>query len=275
MLKKAIIGGLALTLVAGIMLGSDFGSYFRTMKRRASEAVQSEMDLDFEVDRARTMIEDLIPAIEDCQAVVIKQQVQLTRLEKSVIAQEEKLDVKKGEILALRRDLSSDKEKFRYAKMTFTRKEVDRDLKVRWDRFKSADAAMNRDKKIMLAQRDALRANQHKLESMVGQKKELEVAVAQLQARLEQLHAEEAISTLAIDDSALSRAKQLIQNLNDQLDYEEARLDAEANFSGGMIPVGQEVPSDRDITAEIDELFGTASSKKVEMADDEVLDPAA
>ncbi len=275
MLKKAIIGGLTLTLIAGIMLGSDFGSYFRTMKRRASEAVKSEMDLDFEVDRARTMIDDLIPAIEDSQEVVIKQQVELTRLEKSVISQEEKLDARQEEIMALRSDLKSDKDKFHYAKMTFSRRDVERDVEIRFERYKAADAALLRDKKIMLAQRDALRANQQKLESMIGQKKDLEVAVAQLEARLEQLHAEETISTIAVDDSALSSVKQLIQDLNDQMDVKQAKLDAEASYNGGLIPVGQEAPSDRDIAAEVDDYFSTTSSKKVEKAGDEVLDPAA
>jgi hypothetical protein len=263
MLKKAIIGVLGMTLVAGIMLGSDAGSYFRTMKKRASKAVQSEMDLDFEVDRARTMIEDLVPAIEECQEVVIRQQVELARKEVSVANQEQTLDERQGEILALRTDLKSDRNKFRYASISYTRKDVERDLQIRMDRYKGAIAALNRDKKIMVAQRDKLRANQQVLENMVGQKKELEVAVAQLEARLEQLEAEEAISTLAIDDSQLSRAKALIQELNNQMDVKSKMLDAEGSYTG-LIPVGQEEVQKRDIASEVDAYFGSGNDETAE-----------
>ncbi|MFK7819660.1 MAG: hypothetical protein AB8G99_13155 [Planctomycetaceae bacterium] len=259
MLKKAIIGVLSLTLVAGIMLGSDASSYFRTMKKRAHEAVKSEMDLDFEVDRARTMIEDLVPAIEDCQEVVIKQQVELSRKEVSVAKLEEALDARQGEILALRDDLKTGKDKFRYASISYTRTDVERDLKIRMDRYKGAVAALNRDKKIMVAQRDKLRANQQMLENMVGQKKELEVAVAQLEARLEQIEAQEAISTLTIDDSQLSQVKGLIQELNNQMDVKVKMLDAEGNYTG-LIPVGQDNEvQDRDIASEVDAYFGSES----------------
>ena len=57
MIKKAIIGSLALMLIAGVMLGRNAKSYIKTMGNRVGEAVKSEMDLDFEVDRARTMID--------------------------------------------------------------------------------------------------------------------------------------------------------------------------------------------------------------------------
>ncbi len=273
MIKKAIIGSLALMLIAGVMLGRNAKSYIKTMGNRVGEAVKSEMDLDFEVDRARTMIDDLSPAIEECQEVVIKQQVELARMETSVAAQENKLDERQGEILALRADLKTGKDTFRYASVSYSRNDVKRDLTIRMDRYKGAEAALNRDKKIMMAQRDKLRANQQTLESMVGQKKELEVAVAQLEARLEQIEAEEAISTLAIDDSQLSQAKQLIQELNNQMDVKSAMLDNQANYTG-LIPVGKKTV-ERDITSEVDDYFSTTSSKKVEKADNDVLDPAA
>lgn len=276
MLKKAIIGGLALTLVAGVMLGSDFGSYFRTMKRRAHDAVKSEMNLDFEVDRARTMIEDLVPTIEEYQEVVVKQQFELKRMEESIAKQEALLDEGKQAIVARRLDLKTDdKQVFVFKKRSMKRREVLRDLQDCMDRYKAADEALARDKAISYAKRDQLRANQGTLESYIGQKKELELAVAQLEARIEQLHAEEAMSTLAIDDSKLSKLKQHIQDLNDQIDVRAAMVDAEGSYNGGLIPVGQEETPDRDIAEEIDDYFSTTSSKKAEQADDEVLDPAA
>jgi ribosomal protein L29 len=71
---------------------------------------------------------------------------------------------------------------------------------------------------------------------MLQAKKELEVKLEQLQARLETLRAAETVSKLSIDDSNLSHARQLIADLNKQLDVKQKLLDAEGKFAG-LIPV--------------------------------------
>ena len=140
-----------------------------------------------------------------------------------------------------------------------------------WIDTRAAEAALNRDKKIMIAQRDKLRANQQTLEGLVGQKKELEVAIAQLEARFEQIQAEEAISTLAVDDSQLSLAKKLIDDLNIEMDVRMKVLDQEATYRTDLIPVGQENEEEhRDISSEINSYFGGS-----DVAEEEVMEPAA
>jgi hypothetical protein len=87
-------------------------------------------------------------------------------------------------------------------------------------------------------------------------KKELEVKLEQLQARLQTIRAAETVSTLAIDDSNLSHAKKLIADLNKQLDVKEKVLDAEGKFTG-LIPVeATESPAaPEDIGQQIDAYF--------------------
>lgn len=271
MIKKAIIGTLALVLVAGFVLGRDAKSYLRTMGNNVREAVKSEIDLEFEVKRARDLVEDLVPEIEECMEVVIRQQVDLRNMERAIAQREDALNNQKGQILALREDLKSGRDKFVYARVSYSRADVERDLEQRLDRFKAAEATLNRDKKIMMAQREKLRANQQTLEGMMGEKQNLEVAIAQLEARLEQLQAEETVSSLEIDSSQLSQAKALIDELNSQIDVREAMLDADGNF-GGLIPVGQET-QERDIATEVDEYFHNTSDDAETTA--EVQDPAA
>ena len=145
MIKKAILGSLAVALIAGFVLGRDAMSYVKTMGRNVREAVKSEIDLDFEVERARGMIEDLVPEIEDCMEVVIRQQVDLNNIQHTVAQREDALNKQKGQILALRSDLDSGRSKFVYARVSYTRKDVERDLQMRLDRYKAAEAALNRE----------------------------------------------------------------------------------------------------------------------------------
>ena len=125
----------------------------------------------------------------------------------------------------------------------------------------------------MMAQRDKLRANQQKLDGMMSEKKDLEVSIAQLEAHLEQLRAEETVNSLEIDNSSLTRAKQLITELNKQIDVREAMLDAEGNFTG-LIPVEDKSPR-RDIATEVDEYFSGSHQQEDAQQTADVEDPAA
>jgi hypothetical protein len=108
------------------------------------------------------------------------------------------------------------------------------------------------------AREKSLRAHEQKLDEMLAAKKDLEVQVEQLGARVKTLQAAETVSTLEIDDSELTRVKKLIRELNKQLDVKEKMLDAEGKFVG-LIPVestATEMPAEK-ITEEIDAYFNT------------------
>jgi hypothetical protein len=92
---------------------------------------------------------------------------------------------------------------------------------------------------------------------MLGQKKELEAQVEQLDARLQTIRAEQTICTPDLDESSLSNAKQLIAEVNKQLDVQEKLLDAQGKFVG-VIPVDTKPTVDLgNVTAEIDEYFNS------------------
>ncbi len=271
MLKKAIIGTLFVALAAGFILGRDCVSYMRTMGNSVRDAVKPAMNLDFEIKRAHDMIDQLDPAIENAQEQVITQQTDLARMELQVAKRESELNKQEQLIMARRSDLDSGR--FKYAGVTYRRAELVRDLEVRFNAFKHGQKSLNHDKKMMLARRETLSANVKKLSAMSEQRQELTVAVAELEARLEQLRAEEAIQKLSINDSELNQARDLIQKLSDEIDVKTAMQAAHGTIPG-IIPEETDAATSDDIAAEIDSYFGKASDEVEETAD-EVLDPAA
>jgi len=273
MLKKAIIGTLFVALAAGFILGRDCVSYMRTMGNSVRDAVKPAMNLDFEIKRAHDMIDQLDPAIENAQEQVITQQTELTRMELKVAKREADLNKQEQLIMARRADLGSGDERFKYAGISYRRAELVRDLEVRFNAFRHGEKSLNHDKKMMLARRETLSANVKKLSAMSEQREELKVAVAELQARLEQLRAEEAIQKLSINDSELNQARDLIQKLSDEIDVKTAMQAAHGTVPG-IIPETTDAATSDDIAAEIDNYFGNASDEVEETAD-EVLDPAA
>ncbi len=254
MLKKALIGTAVMASLAAFVFGRDAFSYVKTWGSTVREAVRAEVPLEFEIERARKMVEELVPDIRRCMHVIAEQQVDIEYLNEQIARRESNLESERRTILAMKEDLEQGGTQFVYAGRSYTEREVRADLAERFARYKSAQEALDRDRRMLEARKKALAANQDKLETMLAAREELEVQLAELESRLKTLEAAEAVSELAIDDSRLARARSLIHELNRQLDVKERLLDSEGRFAG-LIPVGPEAPAAEEIAREIDEYF--------------------
>jgi len=95
------------------------------------------------------------------------------------------------------------------------------------------------------------------LENMLAQKKNLEVELEQLEARMQTIDARKQLNSIVVDDSQLSRVETMISNIKKRLDVEDAVLSAEGDFQG-LIPVEKEIEENEDdITTQIEEYFHT------------------
>lgn len=264
--KKIILSSLIALGAGTFIFGQDVASYLRTFGQEVRNTVKSNVSLDFEVKRAREMVENLIPEIHNSYHVISEQQVDVEYIEKEVKDKQSSIEVQEKAISKLNEDLKSGKNQFVYASHTYSSNEVKEDLAKRFERFKTAKKALEHDKKILEARKKTLLANEKQLNALLSSKKDLELKIEELDSRLKSLKAQESISTINIDNSQLTRAKKLIQDLNKQLDVKEKMLSNNGKF-GDLIPVeskaGTEI-STKSITEEIDVYF---SSSKGEVKD--------
>ncbi len=255
-MKKIIIGAAVAVLAGGLLFGHrEARSYMRTGVSSLRHAVKAEVPIEFEIERARNLVDQLIPDIRRCMHVIAEQQVDVEHLQQAIAHKDGEIGKQKDALLSLRTDLGTGRSVFVYASRSYTQDDVKRDLSVRFERFKAAEEILAADKKILAAREQNLVANQEKLTGMMQAKKDLEVKLEQLQARLETIRAAETVSTLAIDDSNLSHARRLIDELNKQLDVKQKVMDSEGKFTG-LIPVestATTVPN--NITEQIDAYF--------------------
>ena len=255
MIKKAIMGAAVALVAGGFVFGHEMFSYARTWGSSVRKAVKAEVPLEFEIQRARELVENLVPDIRNCMHVIAEQQVDIENLHADIAARGGDMSQQKQAILALRTDLESGNTQFVYASRTYSSDQVRRDLATRFERFKGAEQLLARDRQILQAREDALKSNEEKLDQMLVSKGDLEVQIEQLEARMNAVQAKQSVATLEIDDSQLAQAKKLIRDLNKQLDVREKMLDAQGKFSG-LIPVDTEpqIPVE-DVTRKIDEYF--------------------
>lgn len=263
MLKKMIVGSLAATLVAGFVFGKDMFSYATTACTNVRDAVKSEITPEFELGRIRNEIDKLMPEIRQHMTVVAEQSVDVKDLERDIAKKVFHLDDQKDAIFALRADLTSSGDKFTYRHVSYTRGEVESDLSQRFEAFRAGEDAVKRDRQILAAQKQTLRANQQKLDSMLGRKQELSVLVSQVEARLKTIQAAEAVNNIEVDDTKLARVEGLIKDLNHVLDVRESLLETEGHVVGRIPVEADTVDVQTDVVTEIDQHFGLASDSEV------------
>ena len=265
MLRKLIFGGFA-TLAASVMLfGDDAFSYLTTGANEVRAAVKNEVPLEFQIKRARDLVDDLVPEVRKSLHVVAQEQVEVEKLEQAIERRQHSLTEKQAAIRTMRDDLDTDSEHFVYAGANYSRDEVTRDLARRFERFQISDETLKRDQSRLEAKRKALASHRQQLEGMLDARKDLEVEIERLEARLRSVRAAETVTQVAIDDSGLSRARQLIEELNGELDVRERLIEEE----GAMLTTDGEIPVEVDavpvdLTSRIDAYFGTGSPIPVE-----------
>jgi len=249
--KKSVKASLAVLGVAGVVFGTQAWSYIRTGVNNVQNAVQAEVPIAFELDRARNEVQQLIPEIRKSLHVVAEEQVEVEHLKAALEAKGAALAEQQQSLVTLTSDLKSDRQHFVYAGSNYDRSELERDLAERFNRFKIAEESLKKEREMLVIKTRALKTHHDTLESMLSQKKTMELELDRLTARLRTVESRKSITSLSIDDSKLAQVKMMIGTIDKKLDIEDRILDTEGNFSD-LIPVSKPPISTVDIVAQVE-----------------------
>lgn len=256
MFKKLALVGLAAAVVLGLFFGRDAVSYVSTLTGSVRDAVQESVPIEFEIKRAQEMITNLDEPIKKNYKAIAKEEVAVQKLADQV--DEMKVDLAKArdQILRLNDDLRSNDAEFVYNDKVYTVSQVKTDLAARFDRFKSQESTTFKLEQVLEARNKGLDAAREKLNAMLSAKRDLEVKLADLQARQKLVEVHEASSefTSSLDDSQLARTKSLVEDIESRIDVAEKLINthSELNFE-----IQLDEPSESgDITSQVTDYFG-------------------
>lgn len=251
MLKKSLIVGAGMLLLAGLFVGpGNVCSYVKTGVSSAQSAFKGSVPIEFELERARQMVTDLAPEIRHHTLEIAKVEVDVERLEREVAARDERLAVQKSQMMELKEGLDEGRTVFTYANRHFTDTQVRSDLTNRFEQYKTEEATLENMRKILGARRASLEAARQKLVEMREAKEQLKLDIAHLESQLKMLEVAQTRSDYKFDNSSLSRTKSLIQDIRTRIEVEAKLADAEVE-PVDRIPVGVKSDEDRDIGSEI------------------------
>ena len=270
MIRRVLIGGSATLLLIGLLFGRDAVSYVRTSAGWVKTSVADSVPVEFQIERAKKMIDDLEPEVRRNKHLIVREEVALEGLAAQVQKLESKQSREKENLLRLQAEVTGDEPQVVLAGRTYTVAQVKRDMTNRFARYKTNDETLFNLRRVLAARQKSLEAAHNELEQMLVSRGQLLAEVEKLEARQKMVSVAEAASEFNLDTSVLARANQLIRDVECRLDVSERMLDADIQFTP-EIPL--DPPSSEDIAAEVAAFFGAADPGVQAIAAEVTVDP--
>jgi hypothetical protein len=254
-LKYGIITTGALALGGGLLFGRDLVSYVSSSARSMQSAVKDSVPIEFELRRARDLMDDIIPEMHCNVRLIAQQEVEIDALRKDVGMSRESVKGETVQIQKLKDALGKGEHLFRFAGIEYTRDQVKEDLARRLENVKEADVILAGKQRLLENRTKALAAAMQALDRTRAQKSLLESQIAALEGQHKLLQATSVGSSIQVDNSKLAQTQKLIAQIKKQLDTAERVLAHEAKFTQ---PIQVDAVSEKDVVAQAEEYLATA-----------------
>lgn len=252
MIRKLALAGGAVALLSALTVGVPVFSYARCGYDWLRGSAEDAMPVEWELKRARQMIADLRPEITDNAKRIALEKVQVERLQAQLSETEDRLAKTQGDIERLTDDLAKESDQYTYSGRTYTVAQVKQDLSHRFKRFKTRRATADKLRSMLAAREASLASAEEQMDVMLNARRQLEVEVENLQARLGALRVAQASSGLNLDDSHLSNTRELLDQIAAKLDVEEETMVVDNTYFG---EIDLDEPSEENLLEEIAAYF--------------------
>jgi predicted nucleic acid-binding Zn-ribbon protein len=259
----AMVTGGAL-LAGGLIFGGELSSYVRSSARSVRVAVRDNIPVEFEIRRARDLLDELGPEMHNNIRAIAEQEVDVASLKHEIGENKISLTEERQRVEKLRDAVSGGQTQFTFGDMTFSRPQIVQELSRRFTHYKEAETALAARETLLLNRQKGLAAAEEALENAKAQKATLEAQIESLDAQYKVVQASSAGSDAlpAFDQSKLAEAKKAVADIRRHLDVAEHVLAHEAQFTQDVPVV--DTMSEQDLLKQVNaHLDGKSSSPAV------------
>ncbi|MCA9321110.1 MAG: hypothetical protein KDB53_10260 [Planctomycetes bacterium] len=238
MFKKLIFVGGALTLVGFLVFGGSAMARLHQSVAWVRGKVQDTVPVEYELDRARSMIEEMAPEIRECRVAIANKQVELKYIDREVTKLEERYHVEKGRLEDQAAALSDVQPTYVFLGRRVARGEMTRDAQRRFERVRSAKSILESKYACRTALSKALDSAKETLARLEEQQLKLRVNCDELEAKLRENEALKA-ETLDIDfdHSRLATVKSILEGIDRKLEVERQLIDNSSPLIGESLEI--------------------------------------
>jgi chromosome segregation ATPase len=255
------MGVVGLGLVGGMLFGKDAVSYVKSSARGVRTVVKDSVPIEFELRRARDMIEDIIPEMHANIRLIAQEEVEVAALKGEINKGQQSLKDEENKIKTLRVALEQPRVEYSFAGRNYGRSEVKADLAARFERFKESEVVLASRVKLLDTREKSLTAAMQMLEKTKSQKRILEDRIEALAGQYRTLQAAATGTQFQVDSSKLAQTQKLIGDIQKRLDVAERILTHESKFVES-IPVNEvDTVTETDLVAQVDDYFKTRTGE--------------
>ncbi len=257
-IKRGVIATVGLTLVGGLLFGDDLLSYVRSSANAVRGHVKSNVPIEFELTRARDLLDEIIPEMHANVRRIATEEVELASLKADIQASVDKLTEERARVAKLRDVMGVELASYRISGRKYTREQVAEDLSHRFDRVKEAEVVLAGKQRLMTQREATLAAAEKMLQKTRSQKTMLKDKIDSLASQHRLVQAAAVGSHVQMDNSKLAQTEKLIGDIKKRLDVAERVLARESEF---VQPIEVSVVDEVDLLAQVDEyLYGPAET---------------
>ncbi len=250
--KRGVVAVVGLSLLGGILFGRDVVSYVRSSAKSVRTAVKDSVPVEFELRRARDLLEEIIPEMHANIRLIAQEEVEVAALKADINKTEEAVAEERARITKLRSALEEPKQAYSFAGRDYPRSYVKEDLARRFEHFKECELMLASKEKLLTTRENSLHAAMQLLEKTRSRKRMLEDKIEQLASRHQLVKAAAVGSKVQVDNSKLAQTEKLIAEIKKRLDVAERVLAHESTFVQA-IPV--DAIAEKDLLTQVDDYF--------------------
>jgi hypothetical protein len=256
--KLGLIAVTGLGLLGGMLFGRDAVSYVKSSAKGIRTAVKDTVPIEFELRRARDLLEQIIPEMQANIRLIAQEEVEVAALKGEIAKNREGLGDEQSKIKTLRVTLEQPRAEYSFAGRTYTRDDVKGDLATRFERFKESEVVVASKVKVLESREKSLDAARQMLAKTTSEKRILENRIEALASQYRLVKAASTGSKIQVDNSKLAQTEKLIAQIQKRLDVAERVLAHESRFVES-IPVDTVV--EEDLVAQVDDYFKARNEK--------------
>ena len=254
MILKSLKWGLVATsgaiLLGGLIFGGDLVSYVSCGASSVRSAVKDKVPIEFQLERARQMIDEILPELHANVEIIAREQVEVEHLRKEIYQAADNVSAQRYQVGLLRDRLTTQQvSTYQVGSRTISRQQVVERLASRLDRFKQAKTILTSKQRMLDVRDQALAAAEEMLDKTKIRKAQLEEKIEALVAQHRLVKAQAVASEVHIDNSKLARADRLMTEIQKRLETAQRVLAHEADFFADDVV---EVFSEDELLAEVD-----------------------
>ena len=253
-IKFMVLGTAATLLVGGLVFGTDLGSYIKSSTRSISAAVKDNVPIEFELRRAKDLLDEIVPEMHASIRAIAEQEVEIASLRAEIAESEKSLVAHKDHVGKLRTCLSKPGEAFMIGHIQYTRAELKDDLARRFERTKEAEMVLAGKQRLLSNREKSLQAATQLFERTRSARANLENQIAALESQHKMVQMASVGSGVKIDHSKLAQTEQLIAQIKKQLDVAERVLAHNAKFVDPSFPA--DTVNEKELLTEVDAYLG-------------------